>query len=744
MGFRRHTLSEDRAEGFMKIPNILKSWFENVHYFFTKLFWVLLKHEIDFKKMSQKNIKQLAKTKKEIFEIIETNNPYQLMSSLSLARNFLRKDYIETVGFDQPHLHLLAGLCLKIGRKNKNPVQPKTILKIQSLLKDYSTHYSTKLMVESILGRDKDKKADVKFTVKQQKIIEQINPNAYEFQILDYLTYVFNPMNDLLVNEFGFTVQDALIFKEEVLKLYIKRVDQRINAARKLMEEEKAQGNFDVVKNEKKRELTVAAYWMYLLSKDSDFLFIFSEEDLKKENHVLDSKKVLMYLNCLSSELGKVNQNYNDLLDENEIILKPFICEDEKYFCPIPQELLANLPKIFENLIKQLKVKKPESFEKLKELKSEYLENRSAEYFSRVFSKENVFRNLIYQHNGQKYEIDTLVLYDTNVLIVECKSGEFTEFSKKVKPRVVERDLNNLIGDAYEQTSRVREYLKSDKNPVLEFADGTKFLRLNQNVQFNYYLINVTLASLMNLASNPSDLKHFDLIPGDETLWSVNIFELDLITTYLAVPSIFLHFLKKRLEQHSKNIFRAFDETSFFSYYLKTGGFVVPENDDGKPFDFVALDSDWTASFDAHYLNGDPAPRLEIDQEFLELILEIQKLDAIGFSEVIFWLLELNSQTRIEVIKRINNIVAQTRNDHKEHDMSFLFSKNPTGFTFIARWGVANKKLESFCYYKKYVTKAERWIGFENDCLEGKKYFTKYFFIEAPWVLDDEFEKTFN
>jgi hypothetical protein len=349
--------------------------------------------------------------------------------------------------------------------------------------------------------------------------------------------------------------------------------------------------------------------------------------------------------------------DFNSPLDENIITLKPIInIENDKYFSPIPQYLISNLPSIFENFLETEKQNKTKIWEKYNKAKASHVEGKVYEYFSRLFPKKNIYKNLNYSYAKKQFEVDTLLLYDNKIFIIESKSGSLTEPAKRGAILSLKKDLKKLIEEGYQQGKRVRDYIKSTKPAIFHDREGNKIEIDFDPHQNEFFLINVTLEDLLSFATNLKNLKSLDLFAENEYPWSVNLFELDLITRHIPSPTVFIHYLKGRLIAQEENVFLSLDELSFLGWYLERGNFYVPLVEGGKTPKLVQLNG-FCMPFDDHYLFGKKAPELKIEPDFIKIIRILEDLHQFGFSDIASSLLDFNHQDRKFILKYINELI---------------------------------------------------------------------------------------
>ena len=448
----------------------------------------------------------------------------------------------------------------------------------------------------------------------------------------------------------------------------------------------------------------------------------------------------------MSCKFGETNKDFNSPLDENAIITKPIInnIDGNKYFSPIPQDLVYNLPLIFESFLEEERQRQTKIWQNYQNIKSKYTEDKIYEYFSRLFPKQSIFKNLRYYYQEQKFEVDVLILYDNKIFIIESKAGAFTEPAKRGAIERLKTDLKKLIEDAYQQGRRVRDYIKSAKTAVFKDKNGKKVLDIKfKPNKIDFFLINVTLEPLMSLATGLKRLQSLGLFEKNEYPWSVNLFELDLITRHIPSPTIFIHYLEKRLLAQDENIFHAFDELTFFAWYLEKGNFYVPMTDEGKTPNLVSLDGSWVAMFDDHYLYGKDTPQLKIEPDLVKIIRILEVLHPVGYSNIASALLDFDHQARGLILKNMNELINKTKKDRKKHDFTVLYKEIDTGFTFMTQCGREGlrERLGSYCAMKKYQTKTRRWIGIGRDVLDDEWFVNEFLYLDFPWKSDPRMDE---
>ncbi|ONN27472.1 hypothetical protein XJ44_03955 [Thermosipho affectus] len=649
--------------------------------------------------MLEKLKNEREKIKNEIEKLINRYDPKYVLSYIAFLYHFDSNDYSKVTYLlrEKPILQFLSGVYLK---NNNYLIKKPNLKKIYRLIQLTSKYldlfvFSKYLETESI-------------PTHHIELLKQINPEIYQFQLEDFIDNVFLKLDPFFINKFGFSINDAIDFGKKI----IKKIEEKFND-----------------KKEQNLQVTLEDICKIFTLKKDEFNF----EGIK------DINKLEKYFEFFSCEFGE-NKNYNSPLDENIIFRKPLIhLKDDEYLCLLPENLIFRFPEIFEYILNNEKTNQTKVWQQYKRIKSLYVEEKVYEFFSRIFPKKNMYRNLKYEKD---YEVDLLILFDNKILIVESKSGILTKKALKGNEQRLKTDLKKLTEEAFRQGKRVIEYIKSSKSATFIRKSGKK-LQIESSNYSSFYVINVTLETLMNLATNLKELQKFGLFSENEFPWSVYLFDLDIITRHVEYPSIFIHYLKERLKAQKENIFQSFDELSFFAWYLEKGNFQVETLKNYEKPDSIILHS-WIDIFDDYYLNGGPPPRLKIENEILKIIKALENVGTFGFSDAISMLLKFDNSTRNKIIEYMNEKISKTKTDHKRHNFLIINKDLGVGFLFVSQYGKQELR-ERLYYYSnllKYKYQVKKWIAFGKDVTDKKEYINEFVYLNYPWEYNYELEKT--
>jgi len=693
---------------------------------------------------------------KELEEIVKEFEPIGLLSYVSM--------YIHTIStsiahdnskkFDPlkayPVLPFLAGLCLKIKKQSNTQVKFLEIDKILELLSIY---------FENIMTEDfKDSKEKLDFDIRLLKIFStvqyltsQMHPYAYNFQITDLLNNLTGKFNDYFLEKKGFTVQEAIHFGEMITNWHIQKfnaslheINQRVEKTKNMLKDpeqirqlQDAYGqNVDL--NDLLEQYTLNQYFSYAKS-----VYVFDINEIIKNNEMLDKKKLSQYLFTLSCKIGDGDPKFDSPFDNNVIFKKPLIdIGKDQYLCPIPHYLFHNLFGIFEEFLEDEKKNDIKIWNRYVTEKTNYVEDRSEEYLSRLFPKDSIHRNLHYDLEGNP-DTDLLIPFDDKLFIIEAKSGDLTDSAKRGSVIRLEKDLKKLTEEAYQQGKRVRNYVNSVENAIFRDEKGNIKLEIKrESGNIKCFLINVTLEPLMSLGTQLKKLRALGLFKDDEYPWTIDLFELDIITRHVLSPTIFIHYLERRLDAQIEDNFLGADELAYFSWYLQIGNFYsFPIKDDKT--DAIGLSGELVEPFNDHYSYGKDPPKLKIEPELLEMIKSLELLRDKGYSNVTSILLDLDHTTRELLLNKIQNTINKTLKDGKRHDTLIVYPILKIGITFLSfpKHDDLKENLVEYCMIQKYEAKVDRWLGIGRDTSDPSWHISEFVFLQYPWKEDPEMER---
>lgn len=705
------------------------------------------------KEAFEKNIIEMEDISKRLEKNISKVDIFELLSHISFLINFMPEDSESTTTElrEIPLLPFLTGLCLKVKESSSNQPKINEIHEIIEDLKKYISFSSIKIMFNISKDFEINDEQYISAISSNIKLLNQVNPSAYIFQVKDYLENVTMNLNDFFDQYLGFNVNDSIIFGEKIIKRYEEKFNKKkdevgIYREKAILEIKSDKMKETLEKRNMSTDQAIDSYTAFLLYSNLKDLFVFSLDRFCKEENLLDEQilKFKKYLDSFSSNLGEQSADFITPFDDNIFLNKPIIKYQDNYLAPSPEYLINNLAKIFENRLSNEKISNSKIWIKYEKIKSKYLEDKTYNCFKNIFNEKYIFRNLYYTYNNEECELDTLIIYDNNLLIIEQKAGNLTDPAQRGAIKRLKTDLKKLVEDAFKQGTRVKNYLKTSSKKIFNLKKDKNILEIKENINnFNFFIINITLVPLFNLVANISEIKKIGLFENNEFPWSTNINELELIMKYINHPAIFIHYLEKRFSILNNNFFHSMDELTLFSYYLEYGNFHKPLLKDNTHPDFLYLDDTWLEKFDKYYLQGKGEIKLNIEPNIIKIINDLEIKNVFGYTMVINTILDFSHETRKTMIDKINEVIELTNKDQKDHDFSFLVKGLDVGFSFLCQYERKGlyERLYSYCNLKKYQTKTKKWIGFGKYTKETKFFIDEFIQVNFEWEYDSELEK---
>ena len=540
---------------------------------------------------------------------------------------------------ENPIVNFLFNLCLK--DKNINKLKPSKS-ELNNLIKNLETYCFHQKNLVLFEQREK-KKENIIVKAKLEYLKNLINPEMYIFQLYEKINSIFQSVEEDFFNEFYF------------YPIHIQVVFSFIN---------------DAMRSQKDTPL---------LFKEKDVL-----DFIDRKKNIFESKNkkgISYYLDSISSEF-ETNKEYQSIFNEDVSKKKPLIKINDQYFFCNFMQMLYFLPYQLEELI-NLKGSKSLK-DKYRKSKQEYTEGLTYKNLKKIFGEKNVFRNLYYTHENEKYEIDTLVYYDYKVIVCETKSNKMRENSLAGNFKKLEKDLKNIIKKPFEQSERAINYISQNSKSSFYNKQGNLILEINNDSLLDFFSIGIHEANLMGIVNNinQSNLNYFK----KQYFWAVNLLELDIILNHIKYPSLFIHYIKSRLEaQEGRKVF-ANDELSFFGLFLSDpcGGFYFNDNST-----INVLLPDLIKPLDDFYTGQtNTCPEVKIDIRIKKFIEEREDLNikeiAHRHTDVICALLRMNKSYLNNFFDNMDMCIQKTKKDKKTHNMFTPLADDINGFGFVS------------------------------------------------------------
>ena len=719
---------------------------------------------MDLERIAKDMEQKYEKSYISLINILKTYNPIDLVEYLTIQKIINGKLDGENTFSKMSTLELIYGIMLSTDFKcSKSEIDINDIKEIISLAETLQGAYTSSRAFSN-------KENEIGLDLMSQSTFVRGDSTSYHTR--QQLKGLFNNYSDILIQLYGFNVEDALNFVDEIHKYYEENINKFINNIKQKSEiiivEEyqriKESNNISreerkfKIKFEKNKKELIFNKFIELYNSEFKNVTTFNIDTFENRVEYIDIQKFKNFLNYFSIDIGKSIQNFKYPNDKNIYTEKPILKFEKEYIIPDLALLFQNMQSNLERGIKG--TKKWESYQKGK---GTYLEREAIDIFKKILNNCTCYESLKYDLNDsgkiKECELDGLIIYDNNILLIEAKSGIFHDRARKGNIKKVETNIKDNIESAYLQADRTRRYLKSSDCPQFKLKNR-EIISLDMKLYDHIYLINVTLENFSIISTMTHKFNQFGLYKSNEFPWSVNINDLKIISDFIQFPAQFLHYLKKRIELANRDFLNhpeiyTTDELDFLGDYLEGNLYF----EDYKEYSYIVLD-DYNPYFNTYYNSKELGLSIDkigqkFDSDFIELIYNLEDNKEYGYSEVVTKLLDLSSEGREELINYIDIVSKKTINDGLAHDATVLFQlSNPnnakSGFGISIMSSLINerentkKKLENYCKLKKYQQKSYEWIGIAVYIDKNKCIANDMLFLRGEEVIEEQLEDIAN
>lgn len=707
------------------------------------------------KELIKESIEDVKKYSTEIEEYLKKYGSIPLLSQIILqeirAQSPSFHDPSNPMG-ENPFGLFLSGLFLKYNNLNAKAVHPYILDEIVQLLTKYFASFRLSLMTfESNGSPDID---SLIFKSKQEKILSDGNPRSFPEQKIKHVKEVFIKIDDYFTSKWGFSIDDVILFSDLMIKTRSKLINEKLKLGKEKFEQ--AKNEYSNPKNEELRkrfeeqgispEDGAAQFAEFCFLLEAETIFTINLEEFCTKNNITKKKELRGFLSALSCEFGKQFTEFTNPLSDNILSYKPFIKIDEdNYFCPLLTSLIPKLDICLEYMLNDEKDSDSSIWKKYESAKSKFLENKTFECFSRIFPTKNMYQNIFYRVEDRRLEADLLIVYDNKIVLVESKSNHLPLSAKRGGVKSLEQGLKKIIRKAYLQAKNTRNYIQSSDTVSFEDESGKEILKINNKENnFQFILVNSTLEVLDSFAANLKELDALELFEKEDYPWSVNLYDLDVITDCISNPAYFLHYIHQRLMSQKKGIFRSITEGEFLGYYFKNGNFYEYAYDTGRPIAHISLAADFFDPFEKYYVFGEEKPSIKIERILDELIKNMTKYQQKGFTDIVTLLLDFPLEQRKLLArameKKFNKTIKTGKVDGKTmalptpYDIGFSYFTSPSMTKEFYQFAKLQHKR------RKYQQKITKWATIGRNVSDKKNFATFIIYENTPWEFNQELE----
>lgn len=714
-----------------------------------------------------------------IVEIIKEVNPCEIIEYLSIIA-YLSNNISGENEFLQPaQIEFICGIIL--AQKYEGEYKKFTPEKIQAFLDNiyiFFAGWSMSNYSRRLVCINDEKEAEKQLIIASLAAKYGIvRGDAHAEQIKSQVYSLFKQYDDWMLSNQGFTIEDAIKYIDAIVNRYNKLLleyrNELFNQSKDLIDDiyiklsidndvskgSKQVKNFMKKYNSKKGKeellgLTVAN----LFEVSYNDILSFDIETFIEEEGISDKERFISFISRFCSEINKSENNkFKYPTDDNIFRQRPIIKNKDKYIVPNPMNLIWIIQYEIENDMKNSEV-----WDSYQKQKGNFLEKEVLDIFKNILPKCKTYDSLYYyikddEGNDKQCELDALVIYDNNIFLIESKSGLFKAPARRGAIKALGTAIYENIEYAFEQASRARKYITGNKIVKFLNADNSEKLSINSGDYNNIYLINATLENFGEVATSIHKFKNVGLYKYNEFPWSVNINDLKVITDFIEFPSQFIHYIHRRLKVNNPlgNGFDIMtsDELDLFGNYLDTNLFYDKEENA-----MLAI-SDYSQYYNEYYYAKKLGKSVEkfkqkMDAGFKKILLDLEKLNQHGYTDIVVRLLELDGDTRKQISNSLKMMEDRTAKDRGIHDATMVVLSNPediqTGLGITVMTGLSKdreillKRLESYCKLKKYQQRAFEWIGLGKLVDDLDWTVNEFFYFKWEETFDEEKEKIIN
>ncbi|WP_176523978.1 YecA family protein [Bacillus cereus] len=726
-----------------------------------------------FKEINEKQQQRLEQSKESLLHILKTVKPLDFLEYITIYYYFNNQATGDNDLLPPSHLEHLCGLILSIDYDTTS-VEEVTFEKIQDVIKTLEqffdswnfTNYSRRFN-DNESEEEKEKKMTIAALAANYGIVRG---DCYYEHAKEVCIGLFSPFDDWMKTNLGYNIKDAFYIIESLMDIisnslnnfFVNLSSETEVKIKKIYEEleQKVEKNianssdFKLLrnlKNKNKKENLLLSEHLSLFEEKYKGVITFTIGDILSNENV-NENTLKAFLDRFSCEINTTkNNNFNFPTDDNVFRERPIISHNNTYLVPNLMSIVWCLKDGIENDLKGTNI-----WGKYQAMKGNYLEDEAIKIFSSILPTATVFKSLYYhaddnQGETRRYELDTLLIYDSNLFLIESKSGTISTPARRGAFGRLKRTIQENIEYAFSQADRAKRYIYESEKPIFFDSNGKEVIRIDKENYTNIFLINVTLENFGLLATRLNTLQKIGVYKYQEYPWSVNINDLKIIRDFIEFPTQFIHYVHRRLKVDNKlentSDISSADEIDLFAHYLETN----LNYDNVQEYDCIFID-DYSSYFNSYYLGERDKEKIKQDMPplFKQIILELESTGESGYTQIIIKLLEMDGKSRKDFEKFYNQVVNKTYEDRNIHDATMVFLNNPNdaesgfGITILAAEVpslAVSQRLLGYSRLKKYQQKCFEWIGLAHYISFSKRHIDEFIYLREEESYDSEMEK---
>lgn len=631
------------------------------------------------------------------------------------------------------------------------------VTELRELIDDILRYTSWYYLTESLARGERD--PDVLTELRIFSIMEGIfvRGAGYPHHLKEVIGQLFSVHDEWMLATLGFTVDDAIRTLESLARGPLDALGERFHQARQHesrltkavkdasagvpvdSEYQSLVDQFRTVPAKERDEhirMMTRAWAIFDLGEQ----FLQTAEVIASRTGISVSRTKAV-LDAFSCQVGDVPSDFHLPQPEHPLLTRPAIKHDSRYIA-VHRDHLSGIQRRLESLLNpqsaEARNKCQESWELYQRHRARSTEAIAIRLLGRIMPGAAVHSNLEYVATGAAHgklcELDGLVLFDCNVLLVEVRAGSLDASSRRGSPIRIERDVKELLGKPDQQTARAEEFIQSNDKPTFRTKDGGTVIIDKRSVRHIHRIV-VTLSQLAVFTTAMYRTAELNIFVNQRLPWCVSLMDLMIIADFIRFPSQFVHYLRRRIRLNELGRTYAHDEIDLFGHYLSEGLYFEQLGE----LDMLQL-LGYSSQFDDYYFHEQglrrtpaPVPSMKLPANVTQLIEELEATGKWGRSEIVCRLLDLSSETREEFDRFIDETRRRVRRDGRTHDATIMLGDGSGGVTFFATKpafaDAARERLPRYMVAKRAQTGAKEWIGFLS--IVGQRHLIETFVFLA-------------
>jgi len=545
-----------------------------------------------------------------------------------------------------------------------------------------------------------------------ESIIETVfygDSGAYDFQYWESAPKRYATDDNWIQQKLGFSISEAVSFSQ------------------------KAKQNGE--KNAKRKELwkTYQEFCDWVLD-----IFSFSLSDLSMNQET--AKKIISQFSVVP---GQTNSDLISPNDKNELVIKPIIqLPDGRYLLPVSFDLARTIDERPFHIMKEL----DESYFDPTALKNRgnYTEEVTFETLKKVFGKANVFRDVkVKRKKSEDYtDIDVLVLLGNKAIVVQTKSKKMNLISRQGNLDQLVKDFQKAVQDTFDQGVLARKHLLA-RDAVLIDSSGNE-IKTDESLNDTYIIVTTT----DNYPALELQLHTFLKKDSQDPFpVAVNIYDLDILATYLPDPYDFIYYVNQRVKLADR-IFSG-TEIGCLGFHLNRRLYLDPN---GR-YDRMMIDDSFAQLVDDDIMRQKYGTDKEKkksklhnkwkNENFTKLVEQLKSSGVPGFLDAVFFLFSISSETANKLVEMIEIAKKKAVTDGNTHTFAMPIDAASGGITFVVKPNRTEdlfRHVKVYAFARKQISKANEWLGL-GCYADSRNIIDCAVYSNEPWVPNKQDEE---